>query len=343
MDRPPRRFGGPGFDVVEQAIAAIERHNMLEGEEKVLVAVSGGPDSTCLLDVLWRIAGRMDLSLEVAHVDHGLSENSGAIASRVAQSAAQSGFEVHLVRAPDLTGPNLHARAREFRYGFFETVARRIGADRIATGHTLDDRAETTLARLLHGAPPETLAGIPPLEGPRMRPLIEVRRAATRGYCEDVGLEFDDDPANVDDRFERSLVRTRLMAEIEKQWGEGAVKAIARAAEHLREDADALDELSLRLYKELVETTEGGVRFESAALKGLPRALQRRLLDRAVGRIRDRSGGIEAALEGLEKSTSGKRYSVARGIEIALGPSDLQVLRPPAASVPQELGSRDEP
>lgn len=336
MDRQ-RRLGGPGFDLVEKTIATIRGHGMLSGGEKVLVALSGGPDSTCLLDVLRRLSDRFDLVLEVAHIDHALSEGSSEIAGRVASGAADAGFEVHLIRAPDLAGPNLHARARDFRYAFLDTVARNIGADRIATGHTLDDRAETVLARLLHGAPPESLAGIPPLEDKRMRPLIDIRRSETRAYCEEVGLSFYDDPANEDPRFERVLVRSRLVAAIEKQWGDGAVRAIARAAEHLRQDAFALSDLSDRLYRDLAEATPDGVRFDRSSVAVLPRALRRRVLERAVGRVRDRSGGIEAALDAVEGKDDGaaRTYAVASGIVIEVRASDLLVRRPQAASDPE--------
>jgi tRNA(Ile)-lysidine synthase len=344
VDRGLRRLGGPGYDVVEAALSTINRHKMLTGGEKVLVALSGGPDSTCLLDILWRLEDRLELAIEVAHIDHGLAERSAEVAGRVARTAAESGFEVHIIRAPDLTGPNLHARARDFRYGFLETVAQNTGADRIATGHTLDDRVETTLARLVHGAPPETLAGIPPLDGMRMRPLIDTRRGQTRAYCEAVGLEFDDDPANEDPRFERVVVRNRLLAGIEEQWGDGAVRAVARSAEYLRQDSAALDELSDRLYRELARATTDGVRFERSALGVVPRALRRRLVERAVGRVRDRSGGIEAALDALEgEASSGARFAVAGGVEIEVDGSDLVVRRPAAGDEPDQLLSRDEP
>ena len=325
MPVPPRSLGGPGFDLVEGARSTIERYRMLEAGDKVLVAVSGGPDSTCALDVLWRLAAPLKLDLELAHVDHGLSDRSEAVATRVGTEAARKGFEVHLIRAPDLGGPNLQARAREFRYGFFEAIAEQIGARRVATGHTLDDRVETTLARLVHGAATEGLAGIPPVEGKRIRPLIEHRRSETRFYCEEVGLAFEDDPANDDPRFERVFVRTRLVPAIEKEWGEGAVRAIARSSEHLREDAHALSELAARLYSELAAPAEDGISFPKPPVQALPRALQRLLLEGAVGRLRDRAGGIEAALDGIALGRSDVRYAVAGGMEIEITSGEVRI------------------
>ena len=320
--------GGPGFDIVEAARNSIDRYRMLQGAagKVVLVAVSGGPDSTCLLDVMARLAPAYDITLEVAHVDHRLSETSEEVASEVAAVAAKSGFDVHVGRAPDLSGPNLHARARAFRYAFFETVAADIGAERIATGHTLDDRVETTLARLVHGAATEGLAGIPPAEGLRIRPLIGVRRAEAKEYCEVRGLEFFEDPANEDDRFERSAVRNSIVKAIEERWGPGAVRAIASSSERLREDADALSGLADAIYGRLAKTGEQEVRINRELFLELTRALRRRVLERAVGRIRDRSGGIQAALDAAEGATpTGARFNVVDGIEIVFDKNEIVV------------------
>lgn len=320
-----RRLGGPGFDIVEAARGAIDRYSMLEGGETILVAVSGGPDSTCLLHVLSRLATQEGYELVVAHVDHGLSDGSEEIAARVAKEAAESGFDVHVVRARDLAGPNLHARARDFRYAFFETIARDTGATKIATGHTLDDRVETTLARLVHGASTEGLAGIPPAAGQRIRPLITTRRGATRTYCIENELQFVEDPSNDDERFDRAVIRSKLIPLIESRWGEGATTAIAKATDDLRDDAEALALMADRVYMDLVRSEGGESVLDRKALKEMPRALRRRILEKAVGPVRDRSGGIDAVLLALDKDASGQRFSVASGIEITLGPAEVRL------------------
>jgi tRNA(Ile)-lysidine synthase len=325
-----KQYGGPGFDVVKQAEESIQRHRMLEAGDVVVVAISGGPDSTCLLHVLARLGKKLSLSLEVAHVDHRLSEDSEKIAAQVSGRAAQEGFEVHLAGAPDLSGANLHARARDFRYEFFDIVADKEGAHRIATGHTLDDRVETTLARLIHGAGTGGLAGLPPSDGRRVRPLIEVRRSDTRAYCEEVGLPFIDDPGNEDPRFERTFIRNEVMTAIESRWGEGAVRAMATSADRLLEDARTLEGLTEAMYRDLVSDADDESRIEREKLDPLPRSFRRRILEKAVGEIRDRSGGIDAVLDALDdpdRSKASARFSVASGIEIRLEGSQVVVSR----------------
>lgn len=323
-------MGRNGYDLVKRVERTVRRYKMFPQGQTVLVAVSGGPDSMCLIDVLGRLSSDSGLTLDVAHVDHGLNSASREIAARVARHAAESGYDAHVVRAPDLAGPNLQARARAFRYGFFETIARQIGASAIATGHTLDDRVETTLQRLIHGAGTAVIAGIPPVDGGRARPLIEIRRAETRSYCETRGLEFVDDPANSDDRFERAAVRAEILAPIERRFGDGAIRAMAAAAERLREDADALEMIAARLAEDILTSDEDGADVDRKALLGMHRALRRKVLERAVGRVRDRAGGIEAVLDALDEGGKpGKRFSVAGKIEISIHDDVVRVSHPP--------------
>lgn len=322
------RVAPEAFAHIERVRATIARYGMLDGGETVVVGVSGGPDSVALLDILAR--ARLDLNLVVAHIDHRLSPDSEDIAARVSATAAKIGYEVHLARAPDLEGPNVHARARDFRYEFFDIVADRVDATRIATGHTLDDRVETTVARLIHGAGTEGLAGLPPVEGRRIRPALDLRRAETRSYCEMLGLEFHDDPANVDLRFERPAVRARVVASIEEHWGEGAVRAMAQSSERLREDAVALRALADRLYTQIAVGDEGEVAFQRANFVAVPRALRRRLLERAVGRVRDRAAGIDEVLDHLDaagEDGAEKRFALAGHIEVVVGPGNITVSR----------------
>ena len=300
---------------------------MLEGGSTVLVAVSGGPDSMCLLHVLARLGA--DLSINVAHVDHGLSDTSEETSAMVAKLGAEAGHDVHIARAKDLEGPNLHARARAFRYSFFETIAREVGAERIATGHTLDDRVETTLARLIHGAGTEGLAGIQPVMGNRIRPLIELRRAETRAYCDAAGIPYVDDPSNEDPRFDRGSVRALVLRAIEDRWGDGAVRAMASSADQLREDATALASQAQILYEGMVEEEDEARLINLESILGLPRALRRRILELAVGRVRDRAGGIDAALDALEREHKpGARFDLPDGATIVIEKEHVVVKKP---------------
>lgn len=318
----PPQLGGPGFAVVTAARDLIASVDDDEPPRRWVVGVSGGPDSVCLLDVLGRLSQSLQLELEVAHVDHGIAPDSDETAATVARLASGAGHDVHVARASGLEGPNLHARAREFRYRFFETVAAETGATRVVTAHTLDDRVETTLARLVHGAGTDGLAGLRPRDGNRLRPLLAVRRPETRAYCAERALDFVDDPANEDDRFERVAVRNRLLSAIEERWGEGAIRAMAVSAARLAEDADFLNGLADTLFGQIAQRSRDEVSFDMEAFRLAPRALRRRLLGLAVGRVRDRAGGIDAALDALDRVGRGvdlpASFDVAEGATITV-------------------------
>ena len=338
MNDPVTTLGGPGYRLVERARDTMTRHHMVSAGDSIVVALSGGPDSTCLLDVLTRLAPSLELDIEVAHVDHGLAENSADVSAAVTSRAAKAGHEVHFVTAPDLHGPNVQARAREFRYAFLDTIADATGATRIATGHTLDDRVETTLARLIHGAGTRGVAGLLPVDERRIRPLIGIRREETRAYCQERRLEFYDDPANEDDHFERVAVRNRLVGAIEERWGAGAVAAIAVSAQRLTEDADALDGLASAVFEQLAKREGPDVRFDRDAFTLIPKAFRRRLLETAMGRIRDRSGGIDGALEALDRDPAFTgRFSAAGGAEIRIASDSILVTG--SAGEPSETGT----
>jgi hypothetical protein len=125
-----------------------------------------------------------------------------------------------------------------------------------------------------------------------------------------------------------------VLTSIEDHWGEGSIRAMARSIERLREDAAALDQFAQRLYSDLSQHTEDGTRFEMARFLDIPRALRHRLLDRAVGRIRDRSGGIKAVLDALEAGRPQQmtRHAVAQGIEIVVDRDQVLVVKPPSNS-----------
>src|SRR5438093_1036024 len=180
---------------------------MLAGGERVLVAVSGGADSVALLHVLMRLAPSLRLTLHVAHVDHGLRPESADEASFVARLAHHFGLRVEILPVTVPPEASLEAAARRARYAALEKCADRVGADRIAVAHTANDQAETVVMRLLEGAGPRGLAGIPPVRGRIIRPLIDARREEIVTELERADLPWVEDPSNRDPRFLRNRIR----------------------------------------------------------------------------------------------------------------------------------------
>jgi len=175
-----------------------------------VIAVSGGPDSVVLLDLLARTQDTHGLDLIVAHVDHGIHPDSGRVAEQVRALAISYGLPVHVGRLA--LGPEAgETRARSKRYTWLEGLRIRVGAEVIVTAHHADDQVETVLMRALAGSGPAGLAGMAPIRRHLVRPLLSFSRAELVLHLEESGLTAWEDPANVDPRHLRSWIRTGLL------------------------------------------------------------------------------------------------------------------------------------
>jgi tRNA(Ile)-lysidine synthetase-like protein len=240
-DRPAQPSSVPPAQRVP-AVARLRRAvaRALDGEavlvvgETVVVACSGGPDSTALVDALARLAPPRRLALLVAHVDHGLRRGSDAEAVAVAELAASRGLPFRALRVSVEPGGSLQDRARTARHTALRALATEVGATAIALGHTADDQAETVLMRALSGATPRALRAMGVRDGMLARPLLRVWREQTVAYCAALSLPVLDDPSNADPRFLRSRVRHQLMPAIEEVFP-AARRRLVALAEHQRQ------------------------------------------------------------------------------------------------------------
>jgi tRNA(Ile)-lysidine synthase len=184
--------------------------------DTILVAVSGGIDSMCLLQTLAKLRAKLGYSLLAHGVDHGLRAEA-ALELDLAQSfAAQLDVPFERSRVKLRSGGNIQHRARELRYQALETAVQRAGATLLATAHHADDRAETVLLRLLRGAGPDGLAVLPPRAGQRIRPLIRAQRRDIEAHASRHRIPSREDPSNADRRFLRSQVRHELLPLLER-------------------------------------------------------------------------------------------------------------------------------
>ncbi len=307
---------------------------MLKGGETVVVAVSGGPDSLTLLHTLVRLGSVFDLSLHVAHFDHRLRPSSALDAAFVGRVASRLGLPA-TVRAASATfvpqGMSPEEAARERRYAFLEEVADATGATRIATGHTLDDQAETVLMRVLAGTGTHGLGGIPPVRGRVVRPLIETRRAETEAFCRALRLRPRHDPTNADTAFTRNAVRAELMPLLVERFNLRTPQALARVADLARDEDALLDELASQALAP--ETIPEGVRFPLDRLLALPIALQRRVLRRAVPLDAEHTDRV---LRLCREGATGGRVGLPAPLNATLSYGSLLI--GPDAAVPEPIG-----
>jgi len=273
----------------EQALA---RHRLIAAGDRVLVAVSGGPDSMALLYLLAARRETLRLSLGVAHLDHLLRPESGEDAAFVACAAAALGASWHLERVDVRAlgrrlGLSAEAAGRRARLEFFAATARAFGYARVALGHHGDDLAEGLLLNLLRGAGPRGLGGMRPLRPDGIvRPLLAARRAEVLEYLSFRKIPFREDPSNRDPAIARNRLRHRLLPQLEREYRAGAADALRRAAEICAAEDEWLESLIDPLEERLVRPRPGGgVTLDAAGLCALPPAARRRLVRRAFRRL----------------------------------------------------------
>lgn len=283
---------GPSPAVAEIRNAVRECLSDVAPGDLVLAACSGGADSLSLAAALAFVASRQGLRAGGVTVDHGLQPGSAGRAADVAGLLKRLGLdpvECIAVTVAGHGGPEAAARAA--RYAALEAAAQQTGAVAVLFGHTLDDQAETVLLGLARGSGARSLAGMAARRGVYRRPLLSVRRSATRAACAALGLRAWEDPQNADPRFSRARVRHEVMPVLEAALGPGVAEALARTAGLLRADAEFLDALA---GMEAERGGDGGSGLLTETLAALPLAIRTRVLHAAAVRAGCPSGSLTA-------------------------------------------------
>ena len=251
---------------------AIGLHRILEPGERVVVAVSGGPDSLALLSILREILPVVPLHLTVAHFDHGWRADSKDDRDFVAAIAAKWGFDFHTARAASDT-PHTENAARAARYAFLRQAVGQTNSTAIALGHTRDDQVETLLLHLLRGSGSRGLAAMRRRDCDLARPLLDIARSEIETYLSRLHLTPRRDATNDDPRFTRNRLRQQLLPAIDA-FDPAARELLARTADILSEEDRFLDAQVAGLADDIAKDRD--------AFAQLPPALQRRVIRRLV-------------------------------------------------------------
>jgi tRNA(Ile)-lysidine synthase len=278
--------------LVSRVARALRDDRLAGAGDRVVVALSGGPDSVALAWLLRDALPEVGAELVgLAHLNHRLRGEDADADEAFCRDVAAS---LHLgieVEACDVRGlargrrQSIETAAHDERYAFLERVRVRLGATRIATGHTRNDQAETVLLRLVRGAGLTGLAGIRPRHGAVIRPLLGVGREAIEAFLRDRALAFRVDASNSDPAIARNRVRHEVLPLLRDRCSPRVVEALARAARLAADDDEFLEGLATDAGATLVKRTENTLRVDLQGLSRLPRALQRRLVWRALRHV----------------------------------------------------------
>jgi tRNA(Ile)-lysidine synthase len=294
----------------------------------VLIALSGGSDSVALTFLLRQLSEHGGFTVVgAAHLNHQLRPSAGRdeafcreLADRLGLPLVVEGVDVASYRVAQRL--SLEDAARRIRYEFLDRVADRLGADRIAVGHTEDDQAETFLLKLVRGAGATGLGGIYPRRGRVVRPLLDVDRETLRAFLRTAGESWVDDESNADQRIPRNRIRHCVLPELDQVYGGRTRPTIARAAALLRDDAQWLEEVSDARFCALARSRPGRIEFDADALSAEPLPVRRRVLLKALRAVTgerqislDHIEAAQAVLDGTAAAMElgGARLELRRG------------------------------
>jgi tRNA(Ile)-lysidine synthase len=273
---------------------------LIPPHSRVLVAISGGPDSVALGHILWRYANEVKdqkLSLVFTHVHHGVRRESDEEETMVRDLAREWEIPcvVHHFDAKSyakLTGQSFQTAAREWRYARWKEDMVRENCTLLATAHHLGDQAETVLYRLVRGSGTAGLAGIYPKKGDIIRPLLSVSKENIFKYCEEEQLPFAMDQSNEEPVYVRNKIRLELLPILERDYNPRILEALGRLSELVRWDEEYLSTVSEEVWqKYTLESSRAQVGIKREAFQE-PKAILSRLIRRAAGQISGEPRGI---------------------------------------------------
>jgi tRNA(Ile)-lysidine synthase len=337
-----------------RVIDFIHQHSLVFRGETVVVGVSGGADSVCLLHILAKRQKEVGIELHAAHLNHQLrGAESEADAEYVSNLATSLGIPLTIDRRDVSTyraraNSPLEEAAREVRYGFLAGVAREVGARRIATGHTRDDQVETILMHILRGSGTSGLSGLTPCSpmpyrsqtNPSqarpgdpliVRPLLDTSREETTAYCQEYRLDPRIDSSNLSLSFFRNRLRLHLLPLL-RQYNPNVDQALLRLADIARGDSTFIEQQASELWGEMASQEHNVIHLDKKQVAELPIALQRQLLRAAIARLAGDTRDIEVShiesARGLLSKPVGKRLSLPHGLICYTEYDNLVITRP---------------
>lgn len=329
------------MEIIDAVRNTIRKYLMLSKNDYVLIGLSGGPDSVCLLKILDFLKSELSIGLAAAYIDHGLRPdeiiNEKRICTDICKSLNIPLFikSIDVITFKNQNGLNKHEAARQLRYNALQEIAHNIKANKIALGHNANDQAETMIMRLIRGSGPLGLSGIPPMRTQKIynykvdiiRPLIEIERSEIEKFLSKNNLSFATDSSNLGENYFRNRIRNFMMPFI-KTVNKDIVKTLCRTAEILR-DEERYFELTVTktLMKLISRKDDNQIELFLGPLESMDKVILRRILRRAIDETRDLKGigfiHIEEIIDLIKTGKSGDRIYLPHDIRAIKGYSTL--------------------
>lgn len=329
--------------IIDNVKKTIKKYSLISKNDHILVGLSGGPDSVCLLKILNSLKDELDIKISAAYIDHGLRPGEIIYEKKICHDLCKSLNVFYIEKSVDVktyikqTGFNKQEAARELRYSAFYDIAFDIKANKIALGHNADDQAETIIMRILRGSGPTGLSGIPPIRLYKknltdykvhvIRPLIETERTDIEKFLQKENLTFAIDSSNLKDEYLRNKIRHILMPFF-KKVNKDIVRTICKTADILR-DEERYFELTVTksLMKLISRKSNEHIELFLAPLESMDSVLIRRVLRRAIDETIGLKGinfnHIEDIINLIKCGKAGDRLYLPHNIRVIKGYSNL--------------------
>lgn len=287
----------------EKVLETIKKHSMIENGEKVVLAVSGGPDSICMLDILNDIKNdeTIDINFEivVAHVNHMIRKEAEEDEEYVKKYCEEKQIEfysksIDVQKMANNNKIGVEEAGRKARYNFFDEILEKTDAQKIAIAHNKNDKVETVLMHILRGSGISGLKGIEAKRGKYIRPLIECERNEIEEYCDNKKLQPRIDKTNFENEYTRNKVRNLLIPYIQKEFNPNLIKTIDRLSNLVAEEENYMDKQVEKAYKEmLISEKEKEIQLDLKIFNIQEKVIKSRIILYTITRLFGNSKGLE--------------------------------------------------
>lgn len=241
----------------QKVLKTITKYNLIKSGDNIVLGVSGGPDSICMLDILKQLKEELNFNIYVAHINHMIREEAIEEERYVEEYCKKNNIECfikreNIIEISKMKKIGTEEAGRVVRYEFFDQVASKINSNKIATAHNLNDKVETVIMNILRGSGISGLKGIEAQRGKNIRPLIECERYEIEEYCKQKKLNPKYDKSNNENIYTRNKIRNIVLPSIKEEFNPNIVKTICRLAEEAEETSKYLNEIVEKSYDDIL-------------------------------------------------------------------------------------------
>ena len=283
----------------DKVIETIKKYELIQAKDKIVLGVSGGPDSISMLDILRQIQEEFDFEIVVAHINHMIRKEAIQDEEYVKKYCEKNNIKCFVKRIDVIDIANnkkigTEEAGRLVRYDFFDEVLKQTGSNKIAIAHNKNDKIETIIMHLLRGSGLSGLKGIEPIRGNIIRPLIECKREEIEKYCDENRLEPRIDKTNFENDYTRNKIRNIVIPYIEKELNPNIIETIDRLSEVVKKEDRYLEKVALDVYdKILIKQEPGQIMLELKGFNEQDEVIKSRIILYTVKKLFGSSQGIE--------------------------------------------------